>query len=544
MRRSFGPTAKIRVKRILEALLVFAVENPKGELHSHCDKDFLVNSNPQKNLLTVKATTRQIADLVNHYEKRLRKYFPDEVSCWYVGDAFEHFQKTLGIFDDLRLKKRGSEIWAFRLTLWHPIDELYKNLDEVDLRLNKANGEELGDEISEKALRSRTAKRWWERELKPLNFTPFLSEKRQHFIGREWVFDEIEVRCVLGNEQALIITGDPGSGKSAFISEFIDRNPKRVLAYHSCHVDIEQTVNPGRFIRSIAGMIAKRLDGYAELLSDPTFREGLSERACQIDPAGVFEFGILNPLHSCTEPPTEVHFILIDGLDAVISSGEYSAGQSIVHLLSSRLQRLPHWLRIIGTSRKETQTLLRLSRQGVLAIESEDIRNKMDISRYLDHRLKDPSLLEPLKMSGRSTIDVKVCLSEAGDGNFLYIQQALEGIENKTYSFSELNRLPPGLSSLYLSFLEQSFPNPVCYEQARVLLQAIAVSKEILSADQLATVTGMDLDNELYPLLVRLNAYLSHERDETGCEGYSFYHRSLTDWLTGDGETDGLLSLC
>lgn len=284
MRRSFGPTAKIRVKRILEALLVFAVENPKGELHSHCDKDFLVNSNPQKNLLTVKATTRQIADLVNHYEKRLRKYFPDEVSCWYVGDAFEHFQKTLGIFDDLRLKKRGSEIWAFRLTLWHPIDELYKNLDEVDLRLNKSNGEELGDEISEKVLRSRTAKRWWERELKPLNFTPFLSEKRQHFIGREWVFDEIEVRCVLGNEQALIITGDPGSGKSAFISEFIDRNPQRVLAYHSCHVDIEQTVNPGRFIRSIAGMIAKRLDGYAELLSDPTFREGLSERACQIDP--------------------------------------------------------------------------------------------------------------------------------------------------------------------------------------------------------------------------------------------------------------------
>ena len=534
MRRSFGPIAKIRVKRILEALLFFAVEDSKGELHSYCDSALLVKLGPQKNQLIIKATIKQIADLVNQYEKSLKKDFCDQVSSWHVADAFEHFQKTLSIFEDLRTRKQGSEIWTFRLTLWHPIDNKEKNLDEIDLKLDKTGGERLDIKTSEKVSRNRATKRWWQQELKPLNFIPFLNEKRQHFIGREWMFDEVEVRCVFGHEKALIITGDPGSGKSAFISEFINRNPQRVLAYHCCFADIEQTINIGNFVRSIAGMIAQRLNAYAELLSDQSFREGLSERACQIDPIGVFEFRILNPLHSLTEVPSDIQFILIDGLDTVIDSGEYNSSQSIVHLLSGRLQRLPNWLRIIGTSRKETQTLLRLSRQGILTIKSEDIRNKMDISRYLEYRFENPRLTQLVQLSTRARIDIKICLSEAGDGNFLYVQQALEGIENNTYSFSELNRLPPGLSSLYLSFLEQSFPTPVSYEQARILLQTIAVSREILSAAQLATVTGMDLDGELYPLLIKLNTYLSHERDSEGFEGYKLYHKSLIDWLTGD----------
>ena len=534
MRRSFGPIAKIRVKRILEALLFFAVEDSKGELHSYCDSELLVKLAPQKNQLVIKATIRQIADLVNQYEKSVKKDFRDQVSSWHVADAFEHFQKTLEIFEDLRTRKQGAEVWTFRLTLWHPISYKKKNLDEIDLRFCKTGSEGLDHETSEKTSRNRVPKRWWERELKPLNFIPFLKEKRQHFTGREWIFDEIEVRCTFGQEKALIITGDPGSGKSAFISEFINRNPQRVLAYHFCFADIEQTISAGSFVRSIAGMIAQRLNTYAELLSEQSFNDGLSEKACQTDPIGAFEFKILNPLHSLVKVPSEVQFILIDGLDAVISSEEYITGQSIVHLLSGRLQRLPDWLRIVCTSRKETQTLLRLSRQGVLNIKPEDMRNKVDISRYLDYRFENPRLTGLLQLSARSRIDIKVCLSEAGDGNFLYVQQALEGIENNTYSFSELDRLPPGLSSLYLNFLEQSFFTPISYEQAKILLQVIAVSREILSAAQLATVTGMDLDSELYPLLIKLNTYLSHERGSEGFEGYKLYHKSLIDWLTGD----------
>jgi Effector-associated domain 4 len=372
VRRSFGPTAKIRVKRILEALLVFAVEDPKGELHSTSgDMGLQVSLNNQQNQLIVKATTKQIADLANQYEKRLRKQYLDKVSTWHVVYAFEHFQKTLKIFEDLRVRKQGSEVWTFRLTLWHSIDEHRKNLDEVDLRLKKPGGEDSTDGIAKNSQKSQQIKRWWERDLQPLNFTPFFAEKRQYFIGREWIFDEIDVRCVLGNEQALIITGDPGSGKSAFISEFVYRNPQRVIAYHSCHADIEQTIKPGRFVRSIAGMLARRLDAYATVLSDPSFREGLDEKSCETDPAGSFEFGVLNPLHSLEPPPKDIQFILIDGLDAVISSGEFSIGQSIVHLLAARLQRLPQWLRIIATSRKETQTLLRLSRQGLVVQKSK-----------------------------------------------------------------------------------------------------------------------------------------------------------------------------
>ena len=118
---------------------------------------------------------------------------------------------------------------------------------------------------------------WWHDDLHPLNFRAFLTEKGRYFVGREWVFEEIEHRCAQG-EQAILLTGDPGAGKSAIIAELIRRNPGGgILAYHCCQSDVDQSLRPGRFIRSLAAQIARQIDEYAECLLDPAVEEALRE---------------------------------------------------------------------------------------------------------------------------------------------------------------------------------------------------------------------------------------------------------------------------
>ena len=47
-----------------------------------------------------------------------------------------------------------------------------------------------------------------------------------------------------------------------------------MLAYHCCQADVLATVEPARFVRSIAAMIASQLPDYAARLNGPALEKG------------------------------------------------------------------------------------------------------------------------------------------------------------------------------------------------------------------------------------------------------------------------------
>jgi AAA ATPase domain len=178
-----------------------------------------------------------------------------------------------------------------------------------------------------------------------------LNEKRKDFCGRQWLFDEIDFWRRSSGERALLILGDPGAGKSSVVAELAFRNPGgQVLAYHCCQADTRETLQPGRFVRSLAAMIASQLDDYAAQLAVHAVDEALSELRCNDDPASAFEAGILTPLESLPAPAEGVRYILIDALDEALMLGSGSTRGTLVDLLASRLDRLPAWLRLVATS--------------------------------------------------------------------------------------------------------------------------------------------------------------------------------------------------
>jgi predicted ATPase len=211
-------------------------------------------------------------------------------------------------------------------------------------------------EAIEAARRGEKRERTWGWLPKPWDFEPFLHEKRKDFVGREWLFEEIGKWRVRGAEPALLITGEPGIGKSAIVAALVHENTGgQVLAYHCCQADTPATLDPAGFVRNLAAMLSGRLDDYAAMLEDPAIVKVLEE--ADEDPASAFEAAILAPLHQLREPALTGRYLLIDALDEALAR---TKGQTIVDLLSSRINRLPPWLRIVATTRNEQNVLNQL----------------------------------------------------------------------------------------------------------------------------------------------------------------------------------------
>ncbi len=112
----------------------------------------------------------------------------------------------------------------------------------------------------EAALRGETPDRPWRPLLEPWDFAPFLLEKRNHFTGRQWLFRYLDEWRSKETPPALLITGEPGIGKSAIVAALVDNNPEgQVLAYHCCRADTPATVEPARFADDIQRLDACEL---------------------------------------------------------------------------------------------------------------------------------------------------------------------------------------------------------------------------------------------------------------------------------------------
>ena len=364
----------------------------------------------------------------------------------------------------------------------------------------------------EAALRGEVRYRPWEAQLQPWDFAAFLNEKRRDFCGREWLFDEIEAWRVCTAEPALLITGEPGAGKSAVVAELVHRNPGgQVLAYHCCQADTPATLAPGRFVRSVAAMIASKLPAYADLLDRPAVAEALGEASCDRDPASAFEAGVLTALESLPAPPEGVRYLLVDALDEALAVEGGPCRATIVEVLASRLERLPGWLRVVATTRKERAVLDRLRGLRARELATHDQRNLDDLARYLDRRLTGPNLAERLARAGRSPAEVADLLRRRSAGNFLYVQQALLGLERDLYDLDRLDSLPPGLHGLYLRSFGRQFPDEPAYAPIRAVLEVLVAAREALTEEELAGATCLAGDDDLPRALRGLAPYLSEQ---------------------------------
>jgi WD40 repeat protein len=374
---------------------------------------------------------------------------------------------------------------------------------------------------------------------RPWDFSGYLAEKRAGFTGRDWLFDEVRAWYEDNNgARALLVCADFGVGKSAFMAELAsDPHGLQIAAYHFCHHDTIETLNPGTFVRSVAAQLADSLPDYRSAVdADPDARRWLDD--VQLDPASAFERAVVGPLNTICAPGAP-QILLVDAVDEALvfeTAAGCSRPTTLVRLLAGQAKHLPAWLRVLATSRRIQGVLQPIQRAFQCAmLDGEDLRNLADIRSYVTGRCVDAKLARALERGTRSASEIAAWLSGArqSGGKFLYAVSVLDAIESGKLPLDRLDALPTGMDAFYLDAFERRFPKSEDYAPVGALLGVLCVQLEPLSQADLAA-NLCTTESRIESMLRRLEDFL---RIRGQC--YAFDHLSLSQWLTQKNEATG-----
>ena len=319
------------------------------------------------------------------------------------------------------------------------------------------------------------------------------------------------------------IIGSPGSGKSALASQLICSRTSssfihgRILGYHFCKYSDKNTQMAGRFVRNLAEMIGRRLPEYGYIVTNTTYiQRSLTEDCIHYqDPVGCFEVAVLSPLRNLKNKPRKNWFVVVDALDECFTQGE--TGHSIVFLLNNKIHRFPPWLKVVMTSRNESDASLHSSKVKKITIDPEDSRNLKDLEIYVTKR--DDSV-------ARDVLNIS-------QGNFLFVKELLDYWELSRPNFSNAFVLPKTLGDLYQSYFERLYPRKGSFKYARHVFELLVSTFDPLTQKQILELlkmreSNLDEEYDFKNRLKELGHFLKYGKDNT----VTLYHLSLTEWLT------------
>jgi HEAT repeat protein len=405
-----------------------------------------------------------------------------------------------------------------------------------------------------------------------INFDRYISEKTVGFTGRTWVFTAINKW--LGEPQGariFLLTGEPGSGKSAIASRLVqfstgvEVHPSStphlgqnfLSAIHFCSARDIRWTNPHAFIESLAIQLAARYPNFAKALAEKRAHEkiriDIHQQADTIHTGGrqigvvinrldvsgttpedAFLRTICEPLEAMRRDQSDMQIvILVDALDeALVYSGEVG----IIELLA-RTEALPSYVRFILTSRPDDRIESEFIDVEGLSISSRKFKraNQQDLNHYLASR--QAVLSEEGKLSQLTLKEQKELFSDVAQkagGNFLYVRFFLDEMASGQRTIDVMERLPAGLDSLYYESLNRvvKLGKKNWTSDYAPLLGCLTVAKVGLSLAQLQAYTGWT--SELtWERIGHLQQFIegSDSQVDIHTSRYRLYHQSVANLL-------------
>lgn len=318
-----------------------------------------------------------------------------------------------------------------------------------------------------------------------------IAERTKGFVGRDWVVDQVFDWLENGTEQVFLLTGEPGSGKTAVAawlagagpapqdSHMADKLERIRLAWSAGHFCIGKThgesINPNRFASALAQQLSDHIPGYATAVVraiDPEFNIhqdvtqnwgeviGIKTNTLIINgrhPEDIYDLAVRRPLESLLAAQPSLRIcIIVDSLDEALL---FDDQHTIVTLLagSANLKGVRFLLTCRSNERRVIDQFVDTRR---LDISSPKYRgdNEGDVLAYVLGRLTDPAMATRLP-PGASAQAIAKQLVGTAEGNFLYVRFMLEEVRVGQRSLGDLTGLPKGLYALYRSFLDRVIPD-------------------------------------------------------------------------------------
>ncbi|KAJ7372369.1 hypothetical protein OS493_019817 [Desmophyllum pertusum] len=383
------------------------------------------------------------------------------------------------------------------------------------------------------------------RELKYFDFSDFIKSSRAEFIGRQWLYQEMESILNHTSKRGVLITGNPGSGKSAFLSNLLCSNTSspiihnRILGYHFCMHFNKRTKSGADFVQSLANMIAWRIMiEYRQDVWTDSYVSRVLYKYCPQDPEWCFEQGILIPLKKLQNQPTEPWYIVIDAIDECAD-----AKAEIPKILQTNIRRFPKWLRLIVSSRNVSTIVTSLNELQRVDLRSDDKRNLDDIDAYIFQKvfpLKE-SIVQRIKMAlaitdnDASTQKIVSHLATKGQGNFQFVKVVLD-LWLASAASVKWDTFPKTLDSSYQLYFERKYGTPESFQSLRQIFEVLVAAYTPLTVHEMHSLLRidhptLDLEYDFLPKLDQVSLFLWHG---SGDGLIRIYHASLSEWLTSE----------
>jgi hypothetical protein len=241
----------------------------------------------------------------------------------------------------------------------------------------------------------------------------------QDFVGRQFIFAEIEHFLQKHSNGYFTIVGEPGVGKSAFIAEYARRT--------NCLVHFNSRSQGITSINACLKNIFEQATKKYQIPQNEIFE-------FQSDYARFWEV-FLNRLSKVNDGREQI-VIAIDALDEVVESGQPPSANIL--LLPPYL---PDNVYFIVTTRNVQLPFVVGAPHAILNLADYREQTLSDIKEYIQHWVKRASIQKWLKENSVSAEEFIETIAEKCGNHFLYLRYVLAQIEHGEYNRINLGDL-------------------------------------------------------------------------------------------------------
>src|SRR3989442_5856284 len=383
-----------------------------------------------------------------------------------------------------------------------------------------------------------------------------VAHKATNFFGRRQTLQQI-VSWLEGDrsQRFLCLTGEPGTGKSAFMAwlagigpapadaamaALLDRVRNALDAVHFCvakRSGAERNLDPRAFGQSLAKQLARRYTDYGtyffNALQGPSIQVtmDIGQAGTVVGPtfgdihladaASLFN-RVCQALRDMPADRDKQFVFLIDALD---EARLWPAEPSIVDLvISAAGVDAPSNLRFIVSCRPVKAIIDRFPLEARWDLIRDAHGDQDDIRQYAESRIRP---------GGQAGARLASRIVEASEGNFLYAKLALDYWLPPLGELTSVESLdlPAGLDQIYAQFLSREYASEQGQErwkdESRPLLGTVGVVQTPVESHQIEWLLDMEADR-VQDILRRCDQYLDGEPPGGP---FTLYHQSFREFL-------------